>query len=108
MDLGEVAALGAASAGIGYARAAAGVASLIRTAVAMAAGTIPPGPGGARPHPLIASGDARLRLPGRPEPWPDGGPGASGLRAIRRGQPGPARRGALARHGRPGGAGGAR
>jgi enediyne polyketide synthase len=68
------AALGAASASIGYARAAAGIASLIRTAVAMAAGTIPPGPGCARPHPLIASGDARLRLPGRAEPWPDGDP----------------------------------
>ena len=57
---GRTAALGAVSAGIGYARAAAGIASLIKTAVAMAAGTIPPGPGGARPHPLIASGEARL------------------------------------------------
>lgn len=74
---GRTAALGAASAGIGYARAAAGIASLIKTAVAMAAGTIPPGPGGARPHPLLASGEARLRLPGRPEPWPDGDPGAA-------------------------------
>src|SRR6266568_6798279 len=44
---GSVAALGAISACIGYARAAAGVASLVKTAVAMAAGTIPPGPGGA-------------------------------------------------------------
>jgi enediyne polyketide synthase len=75
---GKTAALGAASAGIGYARAAAGIASLIKTAVAMAAGTIPPGPGGTRPHPLIASGEARLRLPARPEPWPDGGADAAG------------------------------
>jgi hypothetical protein len=74
---GRTAALGAAASGIGYARAAAGIASLIRTAVAMAAGTIPPGPGGARPHPLIASGEARLRLPARPEPWPDDGEGAA-------------------------------
>ncbi len=74
---GRTAALGAAAAGIGYTRAAAGIASLIRTAVAMAAGTIPPGPGGARPHPLIASGEARLRLPAGPEPWPDGGAGAA-------------------------------
>jgi enediyne polyketide synthase len=81
------AALGAASAGIGYARAAAGIASLIKTAVAMAAGSIPPGPGCARPHPLIVSGDARLRLPDRPEPWPDGGPGSArpaGTAASRR------------------------
>jgi len=39
----------------------------------MAAGTIPPGPGGPRPHPLIASGEALLRLPHRPEPRPDSG-----------------------------------
>ncbi|HEY2285804.1 MAG TPA: beta-ketoacyl synthase N-terminal-like domain-containing protein, partial [Streptosporangiaceae bacterium] len=80
---GRTAALGAAAAGIGYARAAAGIASLIRTAVAMAAGTIPPGPGGARPHPLIASGAARLRLPARPEPWPDGGAGSAGSAGSR-------------------------
>ena len=67
-----VAALGAVSAGIGYARAAAGVASLVKAAAAMAAGTIPPGPGCAQPHPLVASGEARLRLPAAPEPWPDG------------------------------------
>ena len=74
------AALGAASAGIGYTRAAAGIASLVKTAVAMAAGTIPPGTGCARQHPLIESGDALLRLPRVPEPWPDGNAGASGTR----------------------------
>lgn len=50
----------------------AGAASLVKAAVAMTAGTIPPGTGCARPHPLIASGDALLRLPARAEPWPDG------------------------------------
>ena len=70
-DARTVAALGAVSAGIGHTRAAAGIASLVKVAVAMAAGTIPPGPGCARPHPLIASGDGLLRLPTRPEPWPD-------------------------------------
>ena len=74
------AALGAASAGIGYTRAAAGIASLVKTAAAMAAGTIPPGTGCARQHPLIESGDALLRLPRVPEPWPDGNAGASGTR----------------------------
>jgi hypothetical protein len=49
----------------------------------MAAGTIPPGPGCSRPHPLIASGEALLRLPARPEPWPDGTPGPSGARRPR-------------------------
>ena len=47
-DMRVTAALGAASAGIGYVRAAADIASLIRTAAAMAAGTMPPGPGCAR------------------------------------------------------------
>ena len=76
----SVAALGAVSAGIGYSRAAAGVASLVKTALALATGTIPPGTGCPRPHPLIASGDALLRLPARPEPWPDGDLGAAGMR----------------------------
>ncbi len=67
-----IAALGAVSASIGYTKAAAGVASLVKTVVAMAAGTIPPGTGCARPHPLIASGDALLRMAAQPEPWPDG------------------------------------
>ena len=88
------AALGAVSAGIGYTRAAAGIASLVKTAVAMAAGTIPPGTGCARQHPLIESGDARLRLPRLAEPWPGGNAGALGD---------PAGRGQLARHGGPGG-----
>ena len=67
-----VAALGAVSAGIGYTKAAAGIASLVKTAVVMAAGTIPPATGCVRPHPLIESGEALLRLPTRPERWPDG------------------------------------
>jgi enediyne polyketide synthase len=67
-----VAALGAVSASIGYTKAAAGIASLVKTAVAMAAGTIPPGTGCARPHPLIESGEALLRMPAQPEPWPAG------------------------------------
>jgi len=82
-DHGTVAALGAISACIGYARAAAGIASLVKAAVAMAVGTIPPGPGCPRPHPLIASREALLRLPVRPEPWPDGAAGPSGARRPR-------------------------
>ncbi len=64
------AALGAVSATIGHTRAASGVASLIKTVTAMVAGTIPPGTGCPHPHPLLESGDARLRLPAAPEPWP--------------------------------------
>ena len=46
------AALGAVAAGIGYTRAAAGIASLIKTALAMAVGTIPSG------HPVRAAAPA--------------------------------------------------
>jgi len=85
---GTPAALGAASAGLGYTRAAAGVASLIKTTLAMVAGTIPAGTGSARPHPLIEAGDARLRLPRQPEPWPDVTPGAGRTRLAAVSSPG--------------------
>ena len=74
------AALGAVAAGIGYTRAAAGIASLIKTALAMAVGTIPPGTRCARQHRLIETGEALLRLPRVAEPWPDGNTDASGRR----------------------------
>ena len=85
---GTRAALGAASAGLGYTRAAAGVASLIKTTLAMIAGTIPAGTGCARPHPLIEAGDARLRLAWQPEPWPDVTPGAGRTRLAAVSSPG--------------------
>jgi enediyne polyketide synthase len=74
------AALGAVAAGIGYTRAAAGIASLIKTALAMAVGTIPSGTRCARQHRLIETGEALLRLPRVAEPWPDGNTDASGRR----------------------------
>ena len=81
---GTAAALGAVSACVGYARAAAGIASLIKTALALVAGTIPAGTRCGRAHPLIEAGDARLRLPGWPEPWPDltAGAGRTRLAAV--------------------------
>ncbi len=77
------AALGAVSSCIGYTKAAAGVASLVKVASAMAAGTVPPGPGCVRPHPVIESGDARLRWPEHAEPWPDGNAGTLGNQGPR-------------------------
>jgi len=87
---GAPVALGAVSASIGYTRAAAGVASLIKTTLAMVAGTIPAGTRCGRPHPLIEAGDARLRLPGQPEPWPDVMPGAGRTRLAAVSSPGTA------------------
>src|SRR5580692_5596381 len=67
----RLAALGSVKANIGHTKAAAGAAGLIKATLAIAAGIIPPATGCARPHPLIASEDARLRAPGAAEPWPE-------------------------------------
>ena len=67
----RLAALGSVKANIGHTKAAAGAAGLIKATLAIAAGIIPPATGCARPHPLIASEDARLRVPEAAEPWPE-------------------------------------
>jgi enediyne polyketide synthase len=85
---GTALALGAVSADIGYSRAAAGIASLIKTTLAMVEGTIPPGTGCPRPHPLVESRDALLRLPEQPEPWPDDTEGAGRTRLAAVNSPG--------------------
>jgi len=62
-------ALGAVSANIGDTRAAAGIAALLKTALAMTACVIPPATGCVRPHPLLQADTAALRLPAVPELW---------------------------------------
>jgi enediyne polyketide synthase len=71
-DVRQVAALGSVKANIGNTKAAAGVAGLIKTVLAMSTGYIPPATGFSTPHPMLRGGDAALRLPRAPEPWPDG------------------------------------
>jgi len=68
----SAAALGSVTANIGRARAAAGAAGLIKTALAVNAGVIPPATGCARPHPLLGAEDATLRVVRAAEPWPGG------------------------------------
>jgi enediyne polyketide synthase len=80
-DARSVAALGSIKANIGNTKAAAGAAGLIKTVLAMSTGYIPPATGVAKPHPLLRSGDAGLRLPSEPEPWPDG-PRIAGVSAM--------------------------
>src|SRR5260370_21902418 len=67
----RLAALGSVKANIGHTKGAAGAAGLIKATLAIAAGIIPPATGCARPHPLIASEEARLRVPEEAEPWPE-------------------------------------
>ncbi|MFD4673331.1 SDR family NAD(P)-dependent oxidoreductase [Lentzea sp. NPDC058450] len=64
-----VAALGSVKANIGHTKAAAGVAGLIKAALAVSHRVIPPMTGVREPHPLLAAAGAGLRLPGEPEPW---------------------------------------
>jgi 3-oxoacyl-(acyl-carrier-protein) synthase len=93
----HVAALGAVSANIGNAGAAAGAAALIKTVLAIANGVLPPSTGVRTPHPMLRDGRAALRLPVTPEPWPAGirhagvaaaGAGGLAFHLILRGEPG--------------------
>ncbi len=64
--------LGSVKANIGHAKAAAGAAGLIKAALAVNAGVLPPVTGCARPHPMLAGEDAVLRVPRTAESWPPG------------------------------------
>jgi acyl transferase domain-containing protein len=64
-------ALGAVTANLGDTRSAAGVAGLLKTALAMTAGVIPATAGCVRPHRLLQEPASPFRLPRAPEPWPE-------------------------------------
>jgi enediyne polyketide synthase len=64
-------ALGSVTANIGDTRAAAGAAALLKTALAMTAGIVPPTTGCVRPHQLLRAGPAPFLLPDAPAPWPE-------------------------------------
>ncbi len=87
----SLAVLGSVKANIGHARAAAGVAGLIKATLAEAVGVLPPTTGCVRPHPMITSEDAGLRVLRAAEPWAEGvrlagvdavGPGGTSVHVI--------------------------
>ncbi|MCG8369605.1 MAG: SDR family oxidoreductase, partial [Proteobacteria bacterium] len=65
------AAIGSVKANIGHTKAAAGIAGLIKTAMAVRARTIPPATGIRHPHPVFRDEARCLRIARDPEPWPD-------------------------------------
>jgi hypothetical protein len=75
-------ALGAVSASIGGTGGAAGVAALLKTALAMAAATIPPSIGCVEPHELLRGGHTPFRLPRTPEEWPEGATLLAGVNSL--------------------------
>ncbi|WP_306369325.1 SDR family NAD(P)-dependent oxidoreductase [Nocardiopsis sp. CC223A] len=79
---GTPSALGSIKANIGHTKAAAGVAGLIKAALAVHHRVVPPGTAQHTPHPLLTERDAVLRVPERAEPWPRQGPARAGVSAM--------------------------
>ncbi|MEU6994497.1 SDR family NAD(P)-dependent oxidoreductase [Streptomyces sp. NPDC046465] len=67
---GEPVYLGTVKGNIGHTKAAAGIAGLMKAALALHHGTIPPIAGNSEAHPILDLPDTRLRLPRTPRPWP--------------------------------------
>jgi enediyne polyketide synthase len=67
---------------IGHTKAAAGVAGLIKAALAVHHQVIPPATGHIDPHPVLTEDEAVLRVPSAAELWPDGQPVRAGVSSM--------------------------
>jgi enediyne polyketide synthase len=76
------AAIGSIKGMIGHTKAAAGVAGLIKAAMAVYNQVIPPTVGCVEPHELFADQPAALRAACKAEAWPDGAPVRAGVTAM--------------------------
>lgn len=76
------AAVGSVKANIGHAKAAAGVAGLLKATMAVHAQVLPPNTGCGRPHPELTSSESTLRALRDGEPWPEGQPLRAGVSAM--------------------------
>ncbi len=81
---GRVCFMGSVKTNIGHMEAGAGIVGLIKTALALRYGAIPPHLHLREPNPRIPFAALKLRLPQRLEPWPetDGGPRLAGVNAF--------------------------
>lgn len=66
--------IGSIKANIGHAKAAAGIAGLIKVTMAVHTQVLPPTTGCEQPHALLAGASPALRVLGEAEPWPQGRP----------------------------------
>lgn len=76
------AAIGSIKANIGHTKAAAGIAGLIKAAMAVHARTLPPTTGCTRPHAELTATPAELRVLWRSEPWPEHTPVCAAVSAM--------------------------
>jgi len=76
------AALGSIKANIGHTKAAAGVAGLIKAAMAVQSRILPPTTGCDTPHPELAAEKPALRILKTGELWPDNAPPRAGVSAM--------------------------
>lgn len=67
---------------IGHTKAAAGVAGLIKAALALDNHTVPPSIGTVDPHEVLTGDRANLKALRRAEPWPEGVPRRAGITAM--------------------------
>ncbi len=74
--------LGSVKANIGHTKAAAGVAGLIKAALALQERILPPHSGAEQPHPELLNDPPVLRLLNRPEPWPEDRPLRAAVSAM--------------------------
>ncbi|TDP89071.1 beta-ketoacyl synthase N-terminal-like domain-containing protein [Labedaea rhizosphaerae] len=75
-------ALGSVKTNIGHLDAAAGVAGLVKAALAVRHGVIPPNLHFTAPHPQVALGDGPFFVPSKLADWPDGGRRVAGVSSF--------------------------
>ncbi len=74
--------VGSAKTNVGHLEGAAGVVGLVKAALCIARGELPPSLNFERPHPDIPLDALRLRVLQRLEPWPEDGPRLSGVSSF--------------------------
>jgi enediyne polyketide synthase len=80
--VGRGAIIGSVKANIGHTKAAAGMAALTKTVMAIRADVVPPNTACEAPHPALAATPAVLRVTTEAEPWPRDRPRRAGVSAF--------------------------